>query len=158
MIHAVASHDQPAPEPQPDEGGTSHRLGYLLKHVYLRFGRLTSAQLEPLGISPVEWAALSCLDDQRGLSQREVAELLGIDRTRMVALVDELEGKGWVERRPQPDDRRKNNVTLTGAGRKVMRRAGRVIDDCERQFLAVLKDPDARRLKNALNALLATSR
>jgi len=37
-----------------------------------------------------------------GLSQREVADLLGIDRTRMVALVDELEAKGWVKRHPNP--------------------------------------------------------
>ena len=91
MIQAVAVHHQPTPPLQPDEGNTSHRLGYLIKHVYLRFGQLTSAELEPLGISPLEWAALSCLDVQRGLSQKEVAELLGIDRTKMVALVDEHE-------------------------------------------------------------------
>ena len=83
-------------------------------------------------------------------SQREVADLLGIDRTRMVALVDELEAKGWVKRRPQPDDRRKNIVTLTRTGRGLLQRGSRIIDDCEQQFLAALSALDAEQLKNAL--------
>src|SRR3954447_10365994 len=96
-----------------DPAVTAHRLGYLLKHASLRYAQLTSNALEPLGITPREWAALNCLDEQHGLSQREAAELLGVDRTTMVALVDELQAKGWVKRSPQPDDRRKNTVALT---------------------------------------------
>jgi DNA-binding MarR family transcriptional regulator len=118
--------------------------------------RLTSAELEPLGIGPREWAALNCLDEQHGLSQRQVADLLGVDRTTMVALVDELQANGWVKRRPQPDDRRKNIVGLTKRGRDVMQRGARLIDDCERRFLAVLSEADAEQLKNALHAVIAT--
>lgn len=156
MIHAVSVHDQSAPPLRRRERVASHRLGYLLKHAELRFAQLTSAELEPLGISPREWAALNCLDEQHGLSQREVAELLGIDRTRMVALVDELQTKGWVKRRPQPDDRRKNIVTLTSKGRDLMQRAGHLIEGCERRFLAVLSESDAEHLKQALDAVIAT--
>lgn len=118
--------------------------------------QLSSTELEPLGIRPREWAALNCLDERHGLSQREVANLLGVDRTTMVALVDELQAKGWVDRRPQPDDRRKNIVGLTGQGRDVMERGARLIDDCERRFLAVLSEADAERLKNALHDVIAT--
>jgi DNA-binding MarR family transcriptional regulator len=143
----VSVHDQLAPP---------HRLGYLLKHAGLLYAQLTWDALEPLGISPRDWAALNCLHEQPGLSQREVAELLGVDRTTMVALVDEIEAKGWVERRPQPDDRRKNFVSLTGEGRDIMSRAGQVIDECERRFLAVLSDSDAEQLKNALYRVIAT--
>jgi DNA-binding MarR family transcriptional regulator len=133
----------------------AHRLGYLLKHASLHYERLTAAALEPLGISPRQWAALNCLDEQHGLSQREVAELLGIDRTRMVALVDELQARGWVERRPQPDDRRKNIVALTRKGRELVRRGGRRVDECERRFLAALSESDAEQLKTALDAVIA---
>jgi DNA-binding MarR family transcriptional regulator len=136
--------------------GASHRLGYLLKHAHLRYAELTSAQLEPLGISPGEWAALNCLDEQHGLSQREVAELLGVDRTTMVALVDELEARGWVKRQPQPDDRRKNIVGLTKKGRDIRQRGARVIDECERRFLAALSEADAEYLKDALAAVIVT--
>jgi DNA-binding MarR family transcriptional regulator len=153
--HAVSVQDQPIPPLRPPDHGASHRLGYLLKHAELRFAQLTSAELEPLGISPREWAALNCLDEQHGLSQREVADLLGVDRTTMVALVDELQAKGWVKRHPQPDDRRKNIVSLTRKGRDLMQRGARIIDNCERRFLATLSESDAEQLKNALHAVIA---
>jgi DNA-binding MarR family transcriptional regulator len=153
--HAVSIHDQPISPLRPPDRGASHRLGYLLKHAELRYARLTSAELEPLGTSPREWAALNCLDEQPGRSQREVADLLGVDRTTMVALVDELQAKGWVRRRPQHDDRRKNTVGLTKKGRDVRQRGARLIDDCERRFLAVLSESDAAQLKNALAAVIA---
>jgi DNA-binding MarR family transcriptional regulator len=133
---------------------SAHKLGYLLKHAYQRYGELTTSELAPLGIRPGEWAALSCLDEQHGRSQREVAELLGIDRTRMVALVDDLQAKGWVERRPHSGDRRKNTVSLTPTGRELMQAAGKRIDECEQRFLAVLGASDAAQLKDALDALL----
>jgi DNA-binding MarR family transcriptional regulator len=154
----VPVHDQPArPVPSPPHRGASHRLGYLLKHANLRYARLTSAAFEPLGIGPREWAALGCLDERHGRSQREVAELLGVDRTTMVALIDELEANGWVNRQPQPGDRRKNTVTLTGKGRDVLRRGERLMDDCERRFLATLSEADAAQLKNALDTVIAAS-
>jgi DNA-binding MarR family transcriptional regulator len=151
----VPIHDQLVPPLRRPDRGAPHRLGYLLKHAELRYGQLTSAELEPLGISPREWVVLNCLDDQPGLSQREVADLLGVDRTTMVALVDELQAKGCVKRRPQPDDRRKNTVGLTRKGRDVRQRAARLIDDCERRFLAVLSEADVALLKNALAAVIA---
>jgi DNA-binding MarR family transcriptional regulator len=136
----------------------SHRLGYLLKHANLRYEQLVTAELAPLGIGPREWAALLCLDEQNGLSQREVAELLGIDRTRMVGLVDELQEKGWVERRPHDDDRRKNIVTLTRTGRALKERGSRVMDRCEQRFLSVLDASDAEQLKSALDTLVERAR
>lgn len=149
--------DQPTPSPPaaPTEPGAPHRLGYLLKHAQLRYAQLTTAELASLEITPRQWAALNCLDEQHELSQREVAELLGVDRTTMVALVDELQAHGWVTRHPQPDDRRKNLVRLTATGRDLMRRGGRVIDECERRFLAALSEPDAAQLKDALGAVIA---
>ncbi|MGH2892693.1 MAG: MarR family winged helix-turn-helix transcriptional regulator [Solirubrobacteraceae bacterium] len=147
--------EQSVPPLRPPNRGAPHRLGYLLKHAHLRYAKLTSAQLEPLGISPREWAALNCLDEQHGLSQREVANLLGVDRTTMVALVDELQAQGWVTRHPQPDDRRKNIVGLTTEGRDLMRRAARLIDDCERRFLKTLSEADAEQLQDALAAVIA---
>jgi DNA-binding MarR family transcriptional regulator len=129
---------------------SAHRLGYLLKHAHLRYAQLTSAELAPLGIGPREWAALNCLDERHGLSQREAADLLGVDRTTMVALVDQLQAKGWVKRDTHTDDRRKNIVGLTRKGRDLMQRGARVIDECESRFLARLSEADAEQLKSAL--------
>jgi DNA-binding MarR family transcriptional regulator len=155
MIIGMSVDDQHIPLLRPPRRGGAHRLGYLLKHAHRQFMQLTSTALEPLGIGPREWAALNCLDEQHGLSQRQVAELLGVDRTTMVALVDELQTNGWVTRNPQPDDRRKNIVTLTRKGRDATQRGARLIDDCERRFLAGLSEGDAEQLKDALAAVIA---
>jgi DNA-binding MarR family transcriptional regulator len=60
-----------------------------------------------------------------------------------------------VQRRPQPDDRRKNVVTLTGEGRTMMLRGAQLADDCERRFLAALDRPDAEHLKRSLQIVIA---
>jgi DNA-binding MarR family transcriptional regulator len=130
------------------------RLGHLLKQAYLQFTGLTSAALEPLGITALQWAALLRFDEEPLLSQAGLARLLGIDRTSMVGLIDELERKGLVKRRPHRDDRRKNAVELTANGRDVKERAAQLVDGCERQFLAALTKTGAQQLKTALNAVI----
>jgi DNA-binding MarR family transcriptional regulator len=129
-------------------------MGHLLKQAYLQYTGLTSAALEPLGITAMEWAALLRFDEEPSLSQVGLARLLGIDRTSMVALVDQLEAKGLVKRRPHRDDRRKNAVELTADGRNLKKRAAQLVDRCERQFLAALPKSDAQQLKTALHTLI----
>jgi DNA-binding MarR family transcriptional regulator len=83
-----------------------------------------------------------------------VAQLLGVDRTTMVALVDGLQGKGLVAREPHPADRRKNRVALTEPGRRVLARGAELADETERRFLATLSPADAQQLKAALQAVI----
>jgi DNA-binding MarR family transcriptional regulator len=111
--------------------------------------------LAPLGIDTREWAVLSCLDDEDGLSQAEMAHKLGVDRTTMVGLVDELQRKSLVRREPDPEDRRKYRVELTPSGGEILEQGGPLVDEAERQFLASLSEPGARRLKSALRRVIA---
>jgi DNA-binding MarR family transcriptional regulator len=129
------------------------RLGYLLKHAQLRLAGLTSAALAPLGISGRECAVLIAIDDRAPLSQQEVARRLDVDRTTMVALVDDLEHKGLVQRRQDPDDRRKNVVVLTGQGRDTLRRATAATGEAERRFLGSLSGDETAMLKKTLQAV-----
>ncbi|MFI5681540.1 MarR family winged helix-turn-helix transcriptional regulator [Streptomyces cellulosae] len=132
----------------------SSRLGYLLKHVYLRLTEESARALAPHGIDGRELAVLAVLDAHDGLSQLEAAGKLGIDRTTMVALVDALEGKELVERRRSPQDRRKNIVQLTPAGAERLRDAEFARQEMERRFLAPLSSPDATLLVRALQSLV----
>ncbi|MGW5360994.1 MarR family winged helix-turn-helix transcriptional regulator [Actinopolymorpha pittospori] len=160
--HGFVSPDREATQPKHQvsqhqaSGQPSPRLGYLLKHAHLRFIEVTRDALAPLGVDSRQWAALLCLGDQEQRAQAEVAHLLGVDRTTMVALVDDLEARGLVRRRPHRDDRRKNVVELTAAGRDIARRGARRIDDAERRFLAPLDEREAQQLKGALASLLET--
>jgi DNA-binding MarR family transcriptional regulator len=133
---------------------TSDHLGYLLKHVQERFFQLTAAALAPTGISGREAAVLREIDSPEPRSQGEVARLMGIDRTTMVALIDDLEGRGFVRRRQDPDDRRRNVVELTETGRDVTRQALQAGKQAERTFLGPLSAEEAEQFKQALRALL----
>jgi DNA-binding MarR family transcriptional regulator len=136
------------PEDRP--ATPSPRLGYLLKLAHLGFGGQVNAALASLGIDTRQWGTLVSLDDERPLSQAEIALLVGIDRTTMVAVVDDLESKGLVVRRSHREDRRKNVVEITDAGRDLRERAAARVDECEREFLSVLSETEARQLKAAL--------
>lgn len=131
----------------------SSRLGYLLKHAYLRLAEESSRVLAPHGIDGRELAVLAVLDAHDGLSQLEAAGKLGIDRTTMVALVDALEDKELVERRRSPQDRRKNTVRLTPTGQERLRDAESARLEMEDRFLAPLSDTDATRFVRALKSL-----
>ena len=142
------------PEPFSMADSEVPRLGYLLKQAHLRFVERAKTALSPLGVDPRQWAALACLDDEQGLSQAEVAQRLGIDRTTMVALVDELQKKGLVTREPDAADRRRNRVELTPDGRETIERGAAIADETERDFLKVLGQEDSQLLKAKLNTVL----
>src|SRR6476620_3629342 len=93
-------------------------LFHLIKHAQLALGEITGRALEPLGITGRELAVLVARDAHEPLSQQEAAGRLGVDRTTMVDLVDSLERKELVERRPDPSDRRRTIVQLTPRGKR----------------------------------------
>jgi DNA-binding MarR family transcriptional regulator len=132
-----------------------NRLGYLLKHAQLRLSQLSSRALEPYGVDGRQLAVLVAIDDQVPQSQQEIAHRLDIDRTSMVALVDELERKGLAERRGATGDRRKNVVVLTTAGRDTLREATKASDAAEREFLATLSDAEATTFRRLLQSVVA---
>jgi len=144
----VSSDERPAPE-------LTDSLGYLLKHAHLRLSEQTDKALAPLGLDAKELGILVVIAGPEPLSQQQVAQQLGVDRTTMVAMLDTLEGKGIVSRHPHPDDRRRNVVELTGAGRDTFQRALRARDGAERGYLARLGASDSQCLRNSLKTVVA---
>jgi DNA-binding MarR family transcriptional regulator len=132
-------------------------LGYLLKHVQLRYFELSAAVLAPLGVNGREAAVLRAIDDTNALSQGEIARRMDVDRTTMVALIDDLQEKGLVERCQDPQDRRKNVVELTAAGRDTVRRAADLAAEAERTFLRRLSAADAEQFRKTLRVLIEDS-
>jgi len=129
------------------------RLGYLLKHTQQRLARAAEPVVAEHGIDGRELAVLTVLAADYPLSQHEAAVRLGVDRTTMVALIDELEAKGLVGRHRSPEDRRKNIVQLTEAGQRSLNGAERGRNEVERDFLAPLGDELAEQFVRALQIL-----
>ena len=133
----------------------SGRLGYLFKHAMLELETLHEEHLAPFGINARELGVLLFLDGREPESQQQAAQRLGVDRTTMVALLDTLEGKGLVARRPDLQDRRRNVVELTDSGRTTLASAGRASDEAERRLLAGLDEAEAAELRRLLTRLAA---
>jgi len=131
------------------------RLGYLLKHAQQLLVTAAGPALLAFGIDGRELTVLAVLGAGPPLSQQQAAEQLGVDRTTMVALVDGLEDKGLVARHRSPDDRRKNIVALTSAGRRCLTGASAARDAAERDFLAPLGDAGADQFVAALRTLVS---
>ena len=145
---------------QADSGRASIRdrnevLGYLLKHAHLALEGYTDAALARFGITSRDLGALRVIAGGEAKSQQDVAGILGVDRTSMVALLDGLEHRGIVARRPAEQDRRRNVVMLTGDGWDLFRRAENQYAEAEQEFTAVLGDDGAAGLRQALRTVLA---
>lgn len=106
-------------EPLPGTGDAD--FGYLLVQLGARQAQEFAARLAPLGLEPRHAGTLFRLASTEGLSQQAIGDLIGLNPTRMVFLVDELEQMGLVERRKNPADRRSYALYLTGQGREKLR-------------------------------------
>ena len=137
------SNDGPGPRGQ-------QLLGYLLKHAQQRMVALNVEALTPLGIDDRELGVLLVVDEHETGSQQQAAARLAIDRTTMVAMLDALERKGLVARRPLAHDRRRNVVELTDRGREVLRSGLEASGGAEETLLAEVDPQDARGLRAAL--------
>ena len=88
------------------------------------------------------------------ISQQELGEQLGIDRTTMVELIDELERQGAVVRRRNAADRRSYALSLTPRGRTVQKRAAKAFDDAADEFFGALKPAERDDLAGMLRRLI----
>jgi DNA-binding MarR family transcriptional regulator len=130
------------------------RLGFLVKHAYLNLAAFMGDALEPFGVHPRELGVLSVIAASgAGRAQNELASAIGMDRTTMVAVIDDLESRELVERHRDPRDRRRNVVTLTAAGAVLLRDAEAARVRAEEAFLAPLDGAAAEALGDTLRAL-----
>lgn len=128
----------------------SARLTYLLKRSLADLQALHEQHLGPLGVSDRELAVLLFLDGREPESQQQAAARMGIDRTTMVSLLDSMEGKGLLARRPDAGDRRRNVIVLTEAGQAKLQAATEASDAAERELLAQLDEREAAQLRALL--------
>jgi DNA-binding MarR family transcriptional regulator len=131
----------------------SARTSYLLGRAALRLQQLGEADLEPLGITPREYSVLAVLADRSPLSQTQVAEILGLDRTTILKLGAALERKGLLVRERDPNDARAYAVALTPAGVRLRGEAYELLLACEARFLVALSRSERKQLHDLLARL-----
>ena len=129
--------------------GAAFLLTQLGTHAAGRFAERVAAH----GLTPPQCGVLRLLRGRAGLSQQELAEVLGMLPSRVVALVDELESAGYVQRVRDDTDRRRNALQLTDAGHKAVQTINRVARAHEQEIVAALSPAEHTKLVELLGRM-----
>jgi DNA-binding MarR family transcriptional regulator len=123
----------------------------------IKLGRITlhrfTEALEPFGIRPRHMAALIELRDRGELTQQSLCGQLHLDPTNLVAILNELEQKGYATRRRDPEDRRRHLVEVSKEGIAVIEKVSKVMDGVEADLLEGLEPAERVQLEGLLTSM-----
>lgn len=122
--------------------GAAFLLAQIGAHAATRFGE----RIGELGLSRPQAGILGLLAANSGISQQELAQLLGMLPSRVVALVDELEQAGLVRRQRNARDRRRNTLMLTTSGTAVLQQVASVARSHEDDVCSALTASERKQL------------
>lgn len=128
--------------PPERRGGTAFLLAQLGAHAAEKYAEA----IDEIELTPPLTGILWVLSSRDDLSQQELARTLGMLPSRVVAYVDDLEGRGWVERVRSTVDRRANVLVLTDTGRKTLQEIMRISQDHERRMTSALSATERTEL------------
>jgi DNA-binding MarR family transcriptional regulator len=142
---------------EPPEPETAPRsVGFLISQLGFVSSKAFMEALRPVGIDPREFLLMRFVAASEGQSQQALAERLSVPASRMVALVDHLEDSGFLERRPDPEDRRVRGLYLTRKGRGALERASKIAIDYETRLCAGINRSEREQLIDLLQKLQET--
>jgi DNA-binding MarR family transcriptional regulator len=130
-------------------------VAFLLSQLGYHSSRRWKARLAPLGLDPRHVMVLRRLAGDEGRSQQALGDALQIPPSRMVALVDALEQRGLLRRRPSPSDRRVRTLHLTKEGRRLLSRVMEISLEHEQELCSGLQPANREQLLTLLNRLAA---
>jgi DNA-binding MarR family transcriptional regulator len=129
-------------------------LAFLLSQVGIHASRQFAERIAEVNLNPPLFRVLNLVDAAEGQSQQAIGQAIEVPASRMVALVDELEQRGLVERRPDPDDRRVRALYLTKKGRQSLNRGRKIAKKHEEDLTRGLGEADRKRLLGLLQKMV----
>jgi DNA-binding MarR family transcriptional regulator len=128
----------------------THQSLVLINHLSRVARRRSEIALEPIGLRPRHLVALMVLRDPGPMTQGALGDVLRLDPTNLVGLLNELEQRGLLERRRDPADRRRHIVELSPDGRAALERAERELASVQDEILAALDGSERATLHDLL--------
>ncbi len=130
------------------------RVGIRFSTVARKWRRNMDQQLANAGIKDISWSPLLHLDEfGDGVTQKELAESVGMDGSTLVRLLDTLEKKTYITRQPDEHDRRSKRLYLTDQGRKAVCKLRQHLHQIEYELLDELSDEQISTFLTLLNTL-----
>jgi MarR family transcriptional regulator, lower aerobic nicotinate degradation pathway regulator len=127
---------------------------WLISRAYAHSHRLLVEGFASAGVRGYHYRLLAALEEFGPASQAALGRRTSIDRSDVVAVLNDLAARGLIERAPDPVDRRRNVITITPAGTEQLRALDEVVAGVQEKLLAPLSPADRTRLVRLLTALL----
>jgi len=131
-------------------------FGFLVNDVGRLFGRRFDHNGRRLGLTRAQCRTLGYLARNEGINQAGMADLLEIRPMTLVRQIDRMEEAGWIERRPDPADRRARRLFLTAKARPILGRIWNVANETRDEALALLSPGEAETLIDLLRRVHTT--
>ena len=127
---------------------------WLISRAYAYSHRLLAEGFGAAGVRGYHYRLLAALEEFGPASQAALGRRTSIDRSDVVAVLNDLADRGLIERAPDPDDRRRNVITITPAGTEQLRTLDEVLAGVQEKLLAPLSAADRARLIKLLSRVL----
>jgi DNA-binding MarR family transcriptional regulator len=127
---------------------------WLISRTYVYAHRLLAEGFATAGVRGYHYRLLAALEEFGPASQAALGRRTGIDRSDVVAALNELADRRLIRRSPDPDDRRRNVITITPAGVKLLKRLDQVLAGVQDELLAPLSAADRAKLVALLTRVL----
>jgi DNA-binding MarR family transcriptional regulator len=114
-------------------------------------------ETEPLGVTPVQYAALQIVAQQPGVDQRTLARTIGLDTSTIAGVVDRLEARSLLRRSPDADDRRVRRLTLTPDGEALLAALLPGMLRAQERILAPLRKDERAEFMRMLRQIVETN-
>jgi DNA-binding MarR family transcriptional regulator len=132
----------------------SDRVVWLVGRASLRAQRLIQDRFADGELRKQHYGILASLADRGPATQAPLADRLGVDRSDLVSLLDDLEARKYVVRRPDPGDRRRKIVEITARGGTMLKKLDQLVFAADDEMLAVLTPEERATLARLLERLL----
>lgn len=135
----------------PAESSIGFKVSWIARMLRTRF----DARARALGLTRAQWTMMLSIQLREGSTQSEIASGLEINTVTAGRIIDRLEAAGWIERRPDPVDRRANRLFLTSAAAPMLARLSQVGAEEESTTLHGLDAGELATLSDLLDRLIA---
>lgn len=149
---------QATPTTESTYGELGDDIGFLLSIARAITTRRVNDELEPTGLRGRSYSVLALAAGSKGVTQREIADMLNLNPSQIVPLVDELAKRSLVERRAHASDRRARVVAATPEGRNLYVDARSRVSDAVSMVLSGLDGAERELLHDLLRRVIDTTR
>jgi MarR family transcriptional regulator, lower aerobic nicotinate degradation pathway regulator len=128
--------------------------GYLFRRMQQIAVALFMEECSPFDLTPVQYAALIAIRTHPGIDATRLSAVIAFDRSTLGSVIERLEAKKFVERKPAPEDRRVKLLYLTRSGAAILREIMPSVDRAQARMLQPLKPADRKTLLALLEQLV----